>query len=74
MKKQMKRKEGLLNRIVKGIINLSKRELFKNKMFSMLFMILGYISVPLLDGNITVCVFMMLIGIALFFEKKNVID
>ena len=45
MRKQMKKKEGLLVKIMKGIERLSKRKLFKNKVYSILMMILGYLSI-----------------------------
>lgn len=50
-----------------------KKETLKNKIFGLLFIILGVLS-TLIDGDATFLVFALIIGIGLFFEKENVID
>lgn len=70
MKKQIKRKEGLLMRILKRIFNV---KLLKNKLYSSLLMLVGYLSMLLLEGDATVFIFTLMIGIPVFFAKDNVI-
>lgn len=69
MKKQMRRKEGLLERVKK----LSKRKLFKNKVYSIAMMLLGYMSMILLS-DCTLFVISLMLGLAIFFARENVID
>ena len=71
MKKQIKRKEGLLMRILKRIFNV---KLLKNKLYSSLLMLVGYLSMLLLEGDGTVFIFTLMIGIPVFFAKENVIN
>lgn len=71
MKKQIKRKEGLLTKIVKGIFN---RKLLKNKVYSLAMILIGYISIHLLEGDCTVFILMLMLGIPVFFAKENVIN
>ena len=71
MKKQIKRKEGLLMRILKRIFNV---KLLKNKLYSSLLMLVGYLSMLLLEGDGTVFILTLMIGIPVFFAKENVIN
>lgn len=71
MKKQIKRKEGLLMRILKRIFNV---KLLKNKVYSALLMLVGYLSMLLLEGDGTVFILTLIIGIPVFFAKENVIN
>lgn len=68
--RRIKRKEGLLRRIMKGLFN---RKLLKNKLYSLAMILIGYISVHLLDGDCTVFILMLMLGIPVFFSKENVI-
>lgn len=70
MRKLNKRK-GLLDGIVEGVF---KQDLVKNKIFSILILSLGCITVDSLEGDITVFIMMYILGIALFFAKENWID
>ena len=70
MTKQTKHKS---NKIMKGLRKLTKCKTFKNKMYSILLTILGIITIPICDGNITAFVFILMISIPLFFEKDNCI-
>lgn len=70
MKKQIKRKEGLLIRIMKGLFN---KNLIKNKLYSILLMLIGYCSIYII-GDCTAFIFTLIIGLPLFFANKNVIN
>lgn len=67
----MKRKEGLLERIVKWLFN---KKLLKNKVYSLGLMLIGYFTIGLLDGDCTAFVFTLLFGLPVFFAKRNVIN
>ena len=69
MRKQMRRKEGLLKRIER----LSKRKLFKNKVYSITLMLVGYVSMRLLN-DATFFVFTLMFGLPVFFARRNVIQ
>lgn len=60
-----------MKKLMNCIIKLTKHKLFKNKLYSIILMILGYISVKILDGDATVFIFMLCIGLPLFFSKEN---
>ena len=68
MKEQTKHKS---NKIMKGLRKLTKCKTFKNKVYSILLIILGLISIPVCDGDITAFVFILMIAIPIFFEKDN---
>lgn len=68
MKEQTKYKS---NKIMKGLRKLTKCKTFKNKMYSILSIILGLISIPVCDGDITAFIFILMISIPIFFEKDN---
>lgn len=68
MKKQTKYKS---NKIMKGLRKLTKCKTFKNKVYSILSITLGLISIPVCDGDITAFVFILMIAIPIFFEKDN---
>lgn len=70
MRKQMKRKEGLVERFVKWFKRFSKRKLFKNKVYSTLLMILGYVGMRLTNDP-SVLIFISMIAIPLFFAREN---
>ena len=69
--RRIKRKEGLMKRIMKGLFN---RKLLKNKLYSLAMILIGYISIRLLDGDCTVFILMLMLGIPVFFSKENVIN
>lgn len=69
MKKQMKRKVSLVERIKK----FSKRKLFKNKVYSTLLMLTGYVTMKLL-GDCTFFVFTIMMMLPVFFARENVIQ
>lgn len=70
MKKRMnKQKKGLINNLRK----VTKHKLFKNKLYSSILMLIGLFSIKLLEGNITVFIFMLMLGLPVFFAKENVI-
>lgn len=71
MKRTNKRKEGLLKRIMKGLFN---RKLLKNKVYSIAMILLGYLTMHVLEGDCTVLIFMLMLGLPIFFAKENVID
>lgn len=73
MKRQMKRKEGLLNKIMKGLKSFSKRKLFKNKIMSMILILIGYITMHVFN-DCTVFILMLMLGLPVFFARKNVIQ
>ena len=65
-----KRKEGLMKRIMKGLFN---RKTLKNKIYSLALILVGYISIHLLDGDATAFIVSLMLGIPVFFSKENVI-
>ncbi len=69
--KNIKSNKSLMSKIMKGIIKLTKHKLFKNKIYAILFEVLGLISVPLGDGDITALIFLQIFAIPLFFAKEN---
>ena len=70
MRKVMKRKEGLLERIVKWLFN---KKLLKNKVYAIILMLIGYFTIKIV-GDCTAFVFSLIIGLPLFFAKENVIN
>lgn len=68
--RRIKRKEGLLIKIMKGLFN---RKLLKNKLCALSLFLIGYISIHLLEGDCTVFILMLMLGIPVFFSKENVI-
>lgn len=74
MKKETKKiKEGIITRLHNKFIVLTKHKLFKNKLYSIGLMLIGLLSIKLSEGDITVFVFTLLIGLPVFFSKENVI-
>lgn len=59
------------SKIMKGLIKLTKCKTFKNKLYALGLILLGIISAVLLEGDITVLIFVSLIAIPLFFSKDN---
>lgn len=54
------------------MMKIKRAETFGNKMCGLGLIILGGVStIP--DKDATACVFLIILGICLFFEKKNVI-
>lgn len=70
MRKQIKRKEGLLERIVKWLFN---KKLLKNKLYSLGLMLIGYFTIGIVN-DCTAFVFTLMLGIPVFFANKNVIN
>lgn len=70
---KQKRNKGLMKKITKGIVKITKHKLFKNKLYSSILMLMGFFSIKLLEGDITVFIFMLMIGLPVFFAKENVI-
>lgn len=70
---KQKRNKGLMRKITKGIVKITKHKLFKNKLYSSILMLMGFFSIKLLEGDITVFIFMLMIGLPVFFAKENVI-
>ena len=69
---QMKSKRITKESLMKGIKKITKHKLFKNKLYSSILMLIGLFSVKLLEGDITVFIFMLMIGLPVFFSKENV--
>lgn len=65
MKKLKLRKGGLLDRII-------RKDLRKNKLVSVILMLLGYLSLRI-NGDGTVFVLMLMLGLPIFFSNENVI-
>lgn len=65
---------------MKKIINKSfverlfDKRLLKNKVYSLGLILIGFITVPLSGGNCTGLMLMLMLGLPLFFAKKNVIN
>ena len=74
MRKQMKKREGILRILLRKLVNFSKRKLFWNKIFSMIMMVSGYLSINLLEGDATVCVLLWFFGLVLLFSRENLIN
>ena len=72
MRKQMKRKEGLVERFVKWIKRFSKRKLVRNKVFALISLIIGYLSIPVYEG-IGVCILYVLAAAMFFFLREDFI-
>lgn len=71
MKVEIKRKEGLLKRIMRVIFN---RKLLKNKIYSIGLMSIGYLTMHLMEGDGTVFIFTLMFGLPVFFANENVIN
>ncbi len=69
----MKSKRITKESLMKGIKKITKHKLFKNKLYSSILMLIGFFSIKLLEGDITVFIFMLMIGLPVFFSKENVI-
>lgn len=50
-----------------------KKELIRNKIYSLLLMIIGFLSISI-ENDITVFVFTCIIGVPIFFSKENLIE
>ena len=59
------------SKFMKGLKRLTKRKLFKNKLFSIIMTIIGLITIKIGDGDITAFIFTEFIAIPLFFAKEN---
>lgn len=74
MKKKAKHlKEGLITKLHNKFIGVTKHKLFKNKLYSSLLMFIGFVTIKILEGDITVFIFTLMLGLPVFFSKKNVI-
>lgn len=69
MRKVIRKKEGLLERIVKWLFN---KKLLKNKLYSILLMLIGYVSIGIV-GDGTAFIFTLFIGLPVFFANENVV-
>ena len=74
MRKQMKKREGILRILLRKLVNFSKRKLFWNKIFSMIMMVSGYLTINLLEGDATVCILLWFFGLVLLFSRENLIN
>lgn len=74
MRKQMKKREGILRILLRKLVKFSKRKLFWNKIWSITFMIFGYLTIGLLEGDGTIFILSLILGLPVFFAKKNYID
>ena len=74
MRKQMKKREGILRILLRKLVNFSKRKLFWNKIFSMIMMVSGYLTINLLEGDVTVCILLWFFGLVLLFSRENLIN
>lgn len=70
MTKQTRHKSKLM----KGLKRLIKCKTFKNKLYAILLIIIGIITIPVCDGDITAFIFLLMIALMLFFEKDNCIQ
>lgn len=50
------------------------RKTYKNKLIAMILLAVGIISTSISDGDVTFLVFTMMIGLPLFFTRKNYIS
>ena len=73
MKVRIKRKEGLLKRLVKKIKKLCSRRFLKNKIYGILLIVIGYFSMNLL-GDGTAFILLSILGLIVFFETEYGID
>ena len=69
--RRIKRKEGLFIRIMKGLFN---RKLLKNKLYALIMILIGYVSIHITEGDCTAFVLMLMLAIPVFFSKENVIN
>ena len=65
MKKYRIRKGSLLDR-------LFRKDLRKNKLYSIILMLIGYLTIHI-DGDCTVFILMLMLGLPIFFSNENVI-
>lgn len=71
--KKEEKKEKLMKKIIGGLHKLTEHKLFKNKLYSSILMLIGLVSIKLLDGDATVFILMLILGLPVFFSKENVI-
>lgn len=60
-------------KIYMEVINMWKKELIRNKIYSLLLMIIGFLSISI-ENDVTVFVFTCIIGVPIFFSKENLIE
>lgn len=68
--KRVKRNEGLIYRIMKGLKKITKSKTFKNKMYAVGLEIIGVLSI-LPEHDITAFIFIQMFALPLFFAKDN---
>lgn len=68
-----KKSRGLMKKLKKGINKITRHKLFKNKLYSSILILIGLFSIKLLEGDITVFILILLLGLPVFFAKENVI-
>ena len=64
-----RRKKSLLERIVRWLFN---KKLIKNKLYSSLLMLVGYLSIKI-TGDCTAFIFTLFMGLPVFFANENVV-
>lgn len=69
--KKIRKNERTIDKLMKGIIKITKHKTFKNKIYAIGLIIFSVLSAILLKGDITVLIFTSLIAIPLFFSKEN---
>ena len=69
----MKSKRITKESLMKWIKKITKHKLCKNRLYSSILMLIGLFTVKLLEGDITVFIFTLIIGLPVFFSKENVI-
>lgn len=73
MKKLNVKRKGIFKAILNKIIYITKNETFKNKIMAIVLIILGVLSIILLN-DITVFILILFIAIPLLIAKRNWID
>lgn len=69
--KKSRRNKGF-RKFMMGVKRLTKHELFKNKLYGSLLILVGLITLKLI-GDITMLILALLFGLPVIFAKENVI-
>mgnify|MGYP003292106258 CR=1 FL=1 len=73
MRKQMKKREGILRILLRKLVKFSKRKLFWNKVFAILMTLVGLLSVKLLEGDWTGFMMSMFVALPLYLARINIV-
>lgn len=74
MKKSIKKTRKIrINNLMKGLSKITKHKLFKNKLYSSILMLVGFVSIFAFNGDCTAFIFTLMFGLPVFFAKENVI-